>query len=448
MADQTTQSLIQSIAQANPVSANNGNPNTVYNTAAGAVGAIPAQNLGPGWNGNLQIAPAANLAPLALQRSDWAAPTTGWEGDLVKQQNAAQVTIPQNWADILKNQTPAATPTPVTPTPVTPTPTPAQPTVTPWTVPSGLILGGNKKPQVNAALYANDPAYKAAWDELAAFHKYSPDKAFTRGEDVNKLYSHLTELYSKYKTQQTQTNANGSPVTGGQQASETPVKAGSGLGNGLTATGTPLIDSGLQEFAGNIGNGITGAGAKGWNSNSSSPAQSASNLSNAISNGIAAVSNGTGTLMQMFDAISEPWLPGNLYMSQTGKMNTANIVKMLGNIAVPGLGSLAGLIASKIPDSVSPDSVLGQIRDFFIQGKMDEWANAIKDDLDKNYDKAAKDSEKQLAALAGGYGGGSEGSGGGGAASGGWGFGSAGEGGSARTGSVTVKDPQVVRNSQ
>jgi len=46
--------------------------------------------------------------------------------------------------------------------------------------------------------YYNDPNYRAAWDEVARFHNYDPNNAFTRkGEDRSKIAGHMQSIYNQ-----------------------------------------------------------------------------------------------------------------------------------------------------------------------------------------------------------------------------------------------------------
>lgn len=80
---QLIQSLagIQTTAQQNASnSANNGNPNTVYNTSTWGYGGPPVMNSGGSWSTN-QFSPAAVLQGLNLNLGGWTAPTNTNSGD-------------------------------------------------------------------------------------------------------------------------------------------------------------------------------------------------------------------------------------------------------------------------------------------------------------------------------------------------------------------------------
>lgn len=60
-------------------------------------------------------------------------------------------------------------------------------------------FGEGKDPVVNQQLYGSDPAYKRAWDEVAAFHRNTYGSTNYRGGSKDALASHLGELYAKYQ---------------------------------------------------------------------------------------------------------------------------------------------------------------------------------------------------------------------------------------------------------
>lgn len=57
--------------------------------------------------------------------------------------------------------------------------------------------------------------------------------------------------------------------------------------------------------------------------------------------------DGSMNWQQIIDIVSEPWLQGNMYMSQTGKWNPQNIMTALLNTVIPGSGSLMNWLADK-----------------------------------------------------------------------------------------------------
>lgn len=58
--------------------------------------------------------------------------------------------------------------------------------------------GWNKNDQ----LYASDPLYRQAWDEVAAHHQSQFGKGYTRDSDLGKLASHMQEVYTRLQPQQ------------------------------------------------------------------------------------------------------------------------------------------------------------------------------------------------------------------------------------------------------
>lgn len=65
----------------------------------------------------------------------------------------------------------------------------------------GGWFGEGKDPVVNQQLYASDPAYRQAWDEVAAFHRNTYGSTNYKGGSKDALASHLGELYAKYQPQ-------------------------------------------------------------------------------------------------------------------------------------------------------------------------------------------------------------------------------------------------------
>lgn len=80
------------------------------------------------------------------------------------------------------------------------------------------------------------------------------------------------------------------------------------------------------------------------------------------------VGQGEISVMQILDLISEPLLPGNIWLAQEGKISTQNLVKALAQTVLGPLGKpLLALIGQVIPS----------IGKWLKQGKIDEALNAL-----------------------------------------------------------------------
>lgn len=73
------------------------------------------------------------------------------------------------------------------------------------------------KPTVNSALYASDPRYASAWDQVAAHHQQQFGKGYTNESDRNKLQSHMQQLYGQSAPQTQQAATGGAPSALSQQ---------------------------------------------------------------------------------------------------------------------------------------------------------------------------------------------------------------------------------------
>lgn len=81
---------------------------------------------------------------------------------------------------------------------------PAQAMPTQW-------FGAGNTPTVNAQLYATDPTYKRAWDEVAANHQKNFGKGYTGQSDRGALQAHMQQLYGQYQPQQQPVAAQAQP---------------------------------------------------------------------------------------------------------------------------------------------------------------------------------------------------------------------------------------------
>lgn len=159
--------------------------------------------------------------------------------------------------------------------------------------------------------YYNDPNYRAAWDEVARFHNYDPNNAFTRrGEDRGKIAAHMQQVYNqriqgaqkpaaaggsaaKPMTQAQAFNAfRATPgyqfgLTEGVRALDSSAAASGGLFSGkaakaLTKFGTDYADQqGFTPYYNRLA-GLAGVGQTATNQTAQAGQQTASNVGNAL----------------------------------------------------------------------------------------------------------------------------------------------------------------------
>lgn len=159
--------------------------------------------------------------------------------------------------------------------------------------------------------YYNDPNYRAAWDEVARFHNYDPNNAFTRrGEDRGKIAAHMQQVYNqriqgaqkpaaaggaaaKPLTQQQAFDAfRATPgyqfgLTEGVRALDSSAAASGGLFSGkaakaLTKFGTDYADQqGYRPYMSNLFQ-LAGYGQTATAQNQQAGQQAASNVGNAL----------------------------------------------------------------------------------------------------------------------------------------------------------------------
>lgn len=80
--------------------------------------------------------------------------------------------------------------------------------------------------------------------------------------------------------------------------------------------------------------------------------------------------DGSISWQQVVDLVSEPWVQGNLYMSNTGRWNPQNIVQALANTIIPGAGNLLETLGAK--------GVFGNtVKQWIIEGRFEEAENAM-----------------------------------------------------------------------
>lgn len=375
----------QEMAQAaQTVIANNGNPNTVYNNNLQEIPRSP-------WTTNL-VSPAANFTPTAApsiqaKRADYAG--GGWVAPSAApvSQDLARYTRPNTDPNVAQySWTGTQGPQPGTGGGGTTiidngtggggnTQTPAPVDTTGW---QWIVKDGKGVPGKNNDLYANDPVYKRAYDEVVAHHQGEFKKNFTKDSDASKLSSHVQELYNKYK------GAASAPSTGGTQIQTgTGSWTTGGIGSNMPATDVQgqlnsLIQGGVPVIDGN----------RGWASvagSTSDPGKVSEAVGNVVNNFTETLKNvGTGMkadgVMKFLDAVTEPFMPGNMYMSELGAVNWANVAKSVMNHVIPGVGTLASKIIDAIPDG-APTFLL-KLRDFIRQGKFQDAANEIYKELD------------------------------------------------------------------
>ena len=418
----TAQGFIQPLAQANtPSGVNNGNPNTVYNTPqTGAQRPLQGWTIDQPAAANLNIGNTAqgavNQAQSLIQNNGWVAP---------QQTNTItmpQLTVPEGWM----SQAPGVG-LPTTPGDSQPAPSPSPVDTSGW---QWVVMNG-KVPGMNQNLYNTDPNYKRAWDQAVAEHSNQFKKNYNKDSNAKVIEDRLKALYSQYSSGPSQSPGTGTgtaPSGGGWIGGS----GGSGVNqstqqwvNSIASGGVPVVDMN-----------------RGWASTTGGdPAKTSQAISNIVSNFSNMGSNfNASNAMQFLDAITEPFLPGNLYMSELGKVNVQNVMKSVLNQVIPGVGTLAQKIAQSIPDSVG--GLLGKIRDWVKEGKFEELANDV-------YKGTREDSEKKVETgnldatgpSRGSGGGGGRGGSLGGGVGGGWMF--IGGGGNTKTPNVSVGEVQV-----
>lgn len=458
-----SQGFIQPIAQdAQRTIPNNGNPNTVYNRA-------PTGAPVTGWAAN-PITPAANYngtnAAQAITDGEAAIANGGWVAPVADpnvKQGQGILQLPAGWADKIQNFTPSA------PAPTAPA-APAYDLNKQWTVMDG------KTPRKNNDLYNSDPAYRAAWDQIFAEHNARMGKSIEDSRsDATSMNNALQAYYKMYydngwrpDTTYIQSGGKQGNIQGVNSTATAETYAPYANNTRANNTGTMGVANNVMGSgsttggAGGNGTGQTGGGAggfiglgnktldanttnsaikyatdtpeprpSGWNQDASKSVTE--NLNSFFDKSIAALGNNAtaDSIMKVLDAITEPFLPGNLYMSELGKVNMPNVLAAVMNKVLPGAGTLAKWLADKIPDNAT--GMLGKLRDWVRNGKFEKAANEIykQYDMDKAQDIAI------------GGGGGGAGDMGGGWSGGGWtnvgSFGDRGEGGSGgKTGTVTI----------
>lgn len=372
----TAQGFIQPLAQANtPSGVNNGNPNTVYNTPQ-----TGAQRPLQGWTIDQPVAANLNLsntAQGAVQQANSLIQNNGWVAP--QQTNTVEVpklTVPEGWMSQAPSIGQGTGNTGGTGgTGGTTTPAPVDTSSWQWVVMNGKVPGMNQN------LYNTDPNYKRAWDQAVAEHSNQFKKNYNKDSNAKAIEDRLKSLYSQFTSGGTSGGTTATaPSAGG---ASTPGSANGWVGgngqqttqqwvNNLSAGGVPVVDA-----------------SKGWASTGGGdPAKTSQAISNIVSNFSNLGSKiDSSSAMQFLDAITEPFLPGNLYMSELGEVNMPNVLKSVLNQVVPGVGTLAQKIAAAIPDSAT--GMLGKIRDWVKEGKFDELANNV-------YKGARKDSEKKV----------------------------------------------------
>lgn len=437
----TAQGFIQPIAQAAQTTIpNNGNPNTVYNVAP--TGAAAGNT---GWV-QAPVTPAANYSGVnvgdAIAQSNEQLKTQGWVAPAADP-NATPagqglITLPQGWAEEIKNFQPKTTEQVNQGS----TGTGGNTTAPTYDLNKQWIVMDGNVPRKNPQLYASDEAYRAAWDQIFAEHQSRMGKSIEdRQSGADSMAAALKSYYQMYydngwRPDSAYTGSQGKTgnVMGTnswldsnyysktdpkgwerlQQSKSTPNSVGGGGGSsGVGGDGRTVNGIDLGAVAGMITNSGGATSNRGWNSDTSKGV--GENLSNYFNNAVNSLtsSNTAGNIMNVLDKLTEPFLPGNLYMSELGKVNMPNVVSAIMNQVVPGLGTLGKWIADKIPQDAG--GLLGKIRDFFQQGKFQEAANQIYKDYDM-------EKAQQNAITGGGGGGGGDGwVGGGNAGYGGWG---------------------------
>lgn len=357
----------QTLAQNNtPFTANNGNPNIVYNQPGVGAGYIPPMF---GDDGIWRVNSTAPAAPFDYS-------------DVSTVSGVPTITLPT------QPVTPAPRPTP-TPVP-TPTPTP-KPTVTYQPI-TEWVRNVNGVPQRNDGLYNSDPAYKRAWDRATAEHQAQFGKGYTRDSSFEIIQSALQRYYNEY-------GGKGIPSSGGNPFGGPPTTGKPVAQLNLGGTGwsgqyeNPLVAD--PKF-----NNLWGDGASypqsftkmGITRNDLAnpqviPKQAIDNLPanspvrDLLSGSVDALRNKLGveqgkdfSILQFLDIVSEPFLPGNLYNSDTDKVNTANVVKSLLTKVIPGIGPLIflfGMVNKGVQKLLDKGDTEGAVQAMIKEGGLD-----------------------------------------------------------------------------
>lgn len=315
MADnQSFQSLIESaagtqaLAQSNtPSWVNNGNPNTVYNVTPAEGGYVPPQsNVMGDWSIN---------KPRAYQPTNWDALTQDVEKSLVKPTWNVATSVPP----------------PVVQQPQQPVQQQPQAPAS-ITVPDQLVVSVKGVPSRNNALYSSDPAYRRAWDEVAAHHQNQFKSGYTKESDGTAIYNHIASLYRQYAG-----GGGANPNQAAATAGGGGGAAGNGGGNGQTASQSGGVGGTILGFGGSgsgikSSNGASGTGAKmsfGSGGGNYSGASTLYNMAPEVANKLGINPNGTISWQQLADYL----IPGDAYLSKTGQWDVSNVVTaMLGQI--------------------------------------------------------------------------------------------------------------------
>lgn len=413
----TSQGYIQSIAQdAQQTIPNNGNPNTVYNVAppgAAATGwagpqVMPAAN----YSGGVNVGQVIQAGNENVKNNGWVAPAPDPNAPPVGQ---GILTLPQGWAEEIKNFQPKTTEQVGGGT--TEPQKPSYDLNKQW-----IVMDGNV-PRKNSTLYANDPAYRAAWDQIFAEHqsrmgKSIEDKRSGADSMTNALRMYYQMYYdNNWRPDENYTSSQGkngsvsgsNSTLGADYYSKTDPKGWARMlqsgqasrpngGGGVNIAGGG--SGGGGSGGGDVGAGLTGGRTRTdidlgavanrinsgeisnvrWNTDKSKSV--GENLSNFVSQAFSPGGNNktANGVMTILDMVTEPFLPGNMYMSELGRVNLPNVLSSVMNQVVPGLGTLGKWLADKIPQDAG--GFLGKIRDFFREGKFQEAANEIYKTLD------------------------------------------------------------------
>lgn len=335
---QLIQSLagIQTTAQQNASnSANNGNPNTVYNTSNWGYGGPPVMDSGGSWSNN-QFSPAAVLQGLNLNLGGWTAPQ-GTQMDW----SWLRPTLPEGGIVPNPNWPPPVTP-PVVPPTTPPVVVPEQPPITGGNGGGGTPVpgGGGGTGTIVRPENPGGGGVGVGWGGTVGTGGNSNTGVVTTGpvEDIGA--------------------GGGRPLT--------PEQLEAGYGGSIIKDPNSPLNPGVKPGDNTKQPVVLDTNI--FNPNSGSILSQIAN--SGVGQSIGMNSDGSMRWEQIVDMLSEPWIQGDLFMSQSGQWNIPNIVKGLANILVPGAGSLLTWLAGK--------GLFGQAaKQWVIDGKLLEAENEM-----------------------------------------------------------------------
>lgn len=357
MAQSPIQQLIQSLAgvqSAVPSSAsnaaNNGNPNTVYNTSQWGYGGPPVMDSNGSWSTN-QFSPAATLQGLNLNLGSWSAPQgsgLNFSNLMPVLPNGGIVTNP-NWP----------TPPPTTPPVVTPPANPDPPPVTGGNGGGGTVVGGGGG-GTGTIVRPENPGtgLSGGWGGIVGTGGNSNTGTVSVGD--------VTDIGV----------GGGNPLT--------PEQLEAGYGGSITKDPNSPLNPGTKP--GDNTKSPTVLDSSIFNPNSGSLLSRIANSQ--FGSTIGMNPDGSMRWEQIVDLISEPWVQGNMFLSNINQWSPQNIAKGLANFIVPGAGNLLMWLAGK--------GLFGQKAYLWaIEGKVDEATNALVEMMEQEEQYAAERAQAE-----------------------------------------------------